>query len=200
MKPNPGLTAKKLINALAELPPRALLSRKTWHQMMTEGTKKTPRIAQSFTPGSINELQGLTTWTIDQIHDESERFRIAPFGLRSATSNSRQWIIPLTVWQSTGGTTERTNYRPRAATLNGALVTHYIEVSTAINEVPALIGYMLPNNDWGSDAPPEWRVLPESSLLTDFPPLTVSAGEVVLTSLSPSVVQFPQPLVYLPRY
>lgn len=200
MKPNSNLRAKELMKALAAMPARALLSRATWRRLLTGGRAALPRLGQAFTPGSVSRLAGVTTWTRDEVWEAAERFRIAGFGVRSESDAERLWIIPLTVWQEAGGTPDDTNYRPRAAVLNGALVDHMAEMRTTAEEVPALIGYRTPSGDWANDAPPEWRAVPEADPTRDYPLLVSDPGEVVLATLAAAPIQFPQPLFFVSRY
>lgn len=203
MKPNKSpLTIGKLVAGLKRLPEKALMRKSTWERFIAASDKRGPKVRQSFSPGQVSDLHGMTTWTMDEAYERGEQFRISGYGLISEDeeTSKRNWLIPLTVWEDAGGGPSDTNYRPRAAELDGTVITHQAVMETEIDELPALVGWRTPEGDWADGSNPQWRAAKESDPGGDYPAPVSAPGWELLTFLAAAPLQFPQPLFYIARY
>lgn len=171
----PSIPSSELVRRLQGLPPKALLRRSTWQQLLApeDAGQALPAIGLSGRPG---RTANLSDGSVSLRLEEPFAWPDLPLLGFSEQDGQRVWRIPPWVHYS-----PRTG-EPRLATVGAAAVMRGAELVTALDQVPGLVGFMQPNLDWANQAPPSWVPVSEENPGEDYPDdVTVAAPRLLAT-------------------
>ncbi len=175
----------KLIEALKNKDPQALLRRSTWAALLERPEQSLRRMRGRF--GSTSRLpDGSDSWNLGPMEDWPD---LPAQGLVGTSPVFRYWLLPL--WIVTRGP----NDQSRIGTEGNVPILRNKLFTTSHTQVPCLVAWLTSQGEWADDSAPRWEAVEETEINSDLPAEGTS-GPVVVFRLAAEQLIVRQPREY----